>query len=270
MESKNIAIIAIAAILIIIAGLYASGMLAGDSSASGNKTITILAGAGTMKAMNELKENFENNNPGVNIDIRYGGSSELFGILETQKDADLFIPGDIKYVNEGMTKGYVINDTVRNITKHIPIIAVKDGNPKNITGLEDLGKSGVKVVLGDPKGPAIGSTTKKMLNKTNLTDKISPNVVTYTTTVNQLLTYLITGQADATIIWADMTTWSESQGKIKTVEIPKDQNIVKTIPIAVTVYTKDESLAMKFEDYATSAEGLEIWKKWGFEPLNQS
>ena len=90
MESKNIAIIAIVAIVIIIAGLYASGMLTGDSNTSGNKTITILAGAGTIKAMNELKDNFEKDNPGVTVNIRYGGSSELFGILETQKDADLF------------------------------------------------------------------------------------------------------------------------------------------------------------------------------------
>ena len=270
MESKNIAIIAIVAIVIIIAGLYASGMLTGDSNTSGNKTITILAGAGTIKAMNELKDNFEKDNPGVTVNIRYGGSSELFGILETQKDADLFIPGDIKYVNEGMNKGYIINDTVKNVTKHIPIIAVQEGNPKNITGLADLGNSDVKVVLGDPQGPAIGSTSAKILNKTNLTDNVTPNVVTYTTTVNQLLTYLVTGQADATIIWADMTTWSESQGKITTVEIPENQNIIKTIPIAVTVYTQDQDLAMKFEDYATSTEGLEIWKKWGFEPVNQS
>ncbi|HOI40537.1 MAG TPA: molybdate ABC transporter substrate-binding protein [Methanobacterium sp.] len=270
MESKNIAIIAIAAIIIIVAGLYASGMLTGNSSTSGNKTITILAGAGTMKAMNELKENFEDENPGVTIDIRYGGAAELFGILETQKDADLFLPGDMKYMTESMNKGYILNDTVRNVTKHIPIIAVQKGNPKNITGLADLGKSDVKVVLGDPKGPAIGPVSEKMFNKTNLTDNVTPNVVTYATTVNQLLTYLVTGQADATIIWADMTTWSEGQGKITTVEIPKDQNIIKTIPIAVTVYTKDESLAMKFEDYATSTEGLEIWKKWGFEPVNQN
>ena len=223
MESKNIAIITIVAIILIAVGLYASGIFTGNSTTSGNKTITILAGAGTIKPMNELKANFEEDNPGVSVDIRYGGAAELFGILETQKDADLFLPGDMKYMTESMNKGYILNDTVRNVTKHIPIIAVQKGNPKNITGLADLGKSDVKVVLGDPKGPAIGPVSEKMFNKTNLTDNVTRNVVTYATTVNQLLTYLVTGQADATIIWEDMTTWSEGQGKIKTVKYQKSE-----------------------------------------------
>ncbi len=269
MNSKNIAIIAAIAIIIIAGGVYASGLLsnsANNVAGSDANTVNVLAGAGFVKVTNDLKTEFEKKHPGVTVNVKNAGSAEIFGMLETQKTGDVFIPADYKYMEDAEKKGYVLNDTVKNITTNIPIIAVKKGNPKNINSLEDMTKSGVKVALGDPKGPAIGKTTEKILNKTNLTDEMKPNVVTYTTTVNQLLTYLITDQADAVIIWEDMATWDEGKGKIEVITIPKNQNIISTVPIATTVYAKNQ-WAAEFENFVVSPEGLAIWKKWGFEPI---
>jgi len=266
MNSKQYAIIGVIAIVIILAGLFASGAFNGITGEQ-NKTITVLGAAGLVKVTNDLKTEFEKENPGVTVNVKNGGSGELFGILETQKNADIFLPGDYKYMQDAVDKGYIQNDTVKNVTKNIPAIAVQKGNPKNITSIADLAKPGVKVALGDPSGPAIGKTSEKLLNKSGVNDTVQDNVIVKTTTVNQLLTYLVTGQADAVIIWQDMATWSEAQGKIDIIEIPQDQNIISTVPIAVTVYTKDKSLAKKFEDFVTSPKGKAIWEKWGYETL---
>jgi molybdate transport system substrate-binding protein len=266
MNSKQYAIIGIIAIVIILVGLFVSGAFNGITGEQ-NKTITVLGAAGLVKVTNDLKTEFEQENPGVTVNVKNGGSGELFGILETQKNADIFLPGDYKYMQDAVDRGYIQNDTVKNVTKNIPAIAVQKGNPKNITSLADLAKPGVKVALGDPNGPAIGKTSEKLLNKSGINNTVQNNVIVKTTTVNQLLTYLVTGQADAVIIWQDMATWSEAQGKIDIIEIPQDQNIISTVPIAVTVYTKDKSLAQKFEDFATGPKGKAIWEKWGYEPL---
>jgi molybdate transport system substrate-binding protein len=266
MNSKQYLIIAIIAIVIIIAGLYASGTLNGNISGQ-NKTINVLAAAGLVKVTNDLKTEFEKENPGVTVNIKNGGSGELFGLLETQKNADIFMPGDYKYMQDAVNKGYIINNTVKNVTKNIPAIAVQKGNPKNITSIADLGKPGVKVAIGDPSGPAIGKTSEQLFNKTGTNSTIQANVIVKTTTVNQLLTYLVTGQADAVIIWKDMATWSEAQGKIDIIKIPQDQNIISTVPIGITVYTKDNSLAQKFVDFSTGNKGKTIWEKWGYQPL---
>ena len=147
------------------------------------------------------------------------------------------------------------------------MIAVPKGNPKNITSLSDLARSGVRVVLGDPKGPAIGKVAKKILENANLWTNVSKNVVTFAPTVNQLLIYLATGQADAAIIWEDLTTWSQAKGKIQIVQIPPDQNIIKTIPTAVTNHAKDDGnyqIAVEFNNYIYDHK--EIWERWGFKP----
>ncbi len=51
MDLKQKAIIGIIAVVIIVAGIYASGII-NNGNAKGN--ITVLAGAGTMSAMNDL------------------------------------------------------------------------------------------------------------------------------------------------------------------------------------------------------------------------
>ncbi|NPA62578.1 MAG: molybdate ABC transporter substrate-binding protein [Methanococci archaeon] len=235
------------------------------------KTIIVLCGAGLMKPMNELITNFENKT-GAKVDVHYGGSAELFGILTTT-GGDVFIPGAYKYTADAAKRGLILNNTIKNITYHIPVIAVPKNNPKHIKNLSDLAKPGVRVVIGDPKACAIGKVAKAILEKNHLWTNVSKNIVVETPTVNQLLIYIATNQADATIIWEDMATWAEGKGKIEIIKIPKDENIIKTIPTAVTVYAKkdgDYDVAMAFNSYISSEEASKIWKKWGFIPYNNS
>jgi molybdate transport system substrate-binding protein len=266
--SKNNRIIVLIIILIIaiiaISGAYLNGAFnAGSSTEEGS--IDILVGAGFSKVGSDLIKEFNKKYPNIKVNAKYGGSGELFATLETQKSGDVFLPADYKYMEDAMKNGYIKNDTVKNITKNVPVIIVEKGNPKNITSLKDLAKSGVKVGIGEADGPAIGKATAKILEKNNLTDSVEENVVVKSTTVNQLLTYLVTGQVDATIIWEDMTVWEEGSGKIEVIEIPANENIESTVPIGITTFVKDTDASSKFEEFVTSEEGKKIWEKWGFE-----
>ena len=267
MNTKYIAIIGILVIVIIVAGAYASGILTGGNDVKGN--ITVLAGAGTMNAVNELKTTFEKQNPGTTINVQYGGSGELFAKLNSQKSADMVIPGDLSFMDNAKNKGYIINDTVKPIVYHIPVIAVQKGNPKNITSVADLAKPGLKVALGDPNATAVGKESATILNKTNQTTAVKSNVVVYAPTVNQLVTYLTSGQVDAAIITEDLGNSTAAQGKIEIIQIPKDQNAIATIGAGITTFTQNKDLATKFENYITSSDGLSIWEKNGFKPVNQ-
>jgi molybdate transport system substrate-binding protein len=268
MDSKKLAIIGIIVLIIIVIGVYASGSLNKGGSSGQNQTITVLAGAGFIKVTNDLKTEFEKTHPGVTINVKNGGSAELFGILETQKSADIFLPADYSYMQNAINAGDIQNSSVKNVTQNIPVIAVQKGNPKNITSLKDLANPGVKVALGDPKAAAIGKTTEQILSSSGLNETVQSNVIVKTTTVDQLLTYLVTGQADAVIIWQDMATWPEGQGKIEVIQIPTNETKISTVPIAETVYTKNNNLAKEFEDFATGPQGKAIWEKWGFKTLD--
>ena len=65
-----------------------------------------------------------------------------------------------------------------------------------------------------------------------------------------------------------MTSWGEASGKLEIVSIPEEQNKIKTIPTAVSIYTEDRELAEAFNTYIAGKEAKETWKKWGFEPCD--
>lgn len=256
-KQKFIAIIIIALILII-GGTYLSNLTSNNSQQSGS--ITVYAGAGFSEVGGELVKAFNEKYPNIEVNMRYGGSGELYAAMETQRNGDVFLPAAYKYMGEAMENGYVKNNTIVNITKNIPVIITQAGNPKNITSLQDLERTDVKVGLGESEGPAIGKTSQNIIEKNNLT--INPTVTT--TTVNQLVTYIISGEIDATIVWQALTVWEDNKGKIDVIEIPENQNNISTIPVAITTFTNNPEAAQLFVDFLTSPEGKEIWEKWGY------
>ena len=229
--------------------------------------LIIYSGAGLIKPMEELKGNFETLNK-IGVDVHYGSSGEIFSQVAAGQPCDVLIPGAEKYTQDALKNGWVIEDTIKKLVLHVPVIAVPQGNPANITGLEDLAKEGVRVSIGDPKAPAIGRVAKKMLTKNGLWDTVTPNITVYAPTVNQLLIYVALKQVDAAIIWEDLVTWAEGKGKLEVVRIPREQNIIMTIPTAVCTKAPNKDLALKFNEYVSSEEGMQIWKKWGFEPYS--
>lgn len=260
-------------LLITISILSVSGCIENGSSASVSgesknafegRQITVCSGAGLIKPMNKLIENFENET-GANVQVRYGGSAEIFGTLAS-KECDIFIPGDYYYTEQAMNRHYVFNESVKNVTLHVPVIAVPEGNPANVSGLKDLAKPGVKLALGDPKGPAIGKVSETICAQAGILPGTRNNTIVWTATVNQLLIYVVSGEVDATIIWEDMANWGEASGKIELIPIPEDQNEIKTIPTAISVYTEDPELAKAFNAYIAGEEAAETWEKWGFQP----
>jgi len=243
-------------------GLFCFFLTAGNAFGS---DLTIFSGAGLMKPMEEMRKNFESRQ-GIQVDVHYGSSGEIFGMVAAGQPCDVLIPGAEKYTQDALKNGWVIEETIRKIVLHEPVIAVPAGNPAGIKGLDDLAGSGVKVSIGDPKAPAIGRVAKKILTKAGLWEKVQPNIAVYAPTVNQLLIYVALKQVDAAIIWRDLTSWAEGKGKIETVAIDRERNIVNTIPSAVCTRAPHKETASKFNEYLSSAEGMAIWKKWGFEP----
>lgn len=239
-------------------------MFTGET-AKGN--ITVAAGAGTKAAMDDLKVEFEAKNPGTTVNIQYGNSAEIFSILETQKSADLVVPGDLTFMDNAKNKGYLANDSITPLVYHIPVIGVQKGNPKNINNISDLGQPGLKVGLGDVNGTAVGKQAVKLLNKTGNLEAVETNVVVYAPTVNQLMTYLTTGQVDAAIVMKDSAFRAANEGKIDIITIPEEQNEIGTIGVALTVFSENENTALKFLDFISSSEGMAIWEKHGFQPV---
>lgn len=222
--------------------------------------LLVYSGAGLKSAMEEIKKTFEKDNDVV-INYVYAGSAQLLSQIQTSGKGDVFIVGSqsaYKVINE---KGMAEESHL--VAHHTPVIAVPKGNPANITSLQDFTKDGVRVILGDPKSNAIGETANKIFAK-NKIEGVDKNVVTLTSTVNEILVALKAGNGDAAIITKDGASGNEDV--LDLIEIPEDQNIDQIIPICVLKNTTSHELAQKFVDFVASDDGKAIFEKHGFAP----
>jgi len=248
--------------VVVIGLLLSFGVMSAPVSAA-DEPLVVYCGAGLMKPMDELKAAFEERED-MPVRMIYAGSGELFGMIATRQEGDVYIPGAEKYTMDALEKGMVLEDGIETICYHVPVILVPGGNPAGIECLQDMAGEGVKVALADSKAAAIGKTADAILKKNNLTEAIEANVVTRPSTTNQLLIYTATGQVDAAIAWEDQATWGQAKGKVDIVRIPAEQNTIKTIPAAVVSFTGRADDANAFIQFITSEEGKTVWEKWGF------
>ncbi|MBW1673383.1 MAG: molybdate ABC transporter substrate-binding protein [Deltaproteobacteria bacterium] len=221
--------------------------------------LLVYSGAGMRKPMDKIGIAFEKKY-GVAVMYNYAGSNTLLSQIELTKKGDVYMPGATMYINKAKEKGFV--DYEKPVAYHIPVIAVPKGNPAKIRTLKDLTRPSVKIVFGDPMAAAIGKLGNKVLKKNKLYDDVQKNVIAHTATVNELVVYLCMKQTDASIIWKASLIGTEDKTDI--LEIPKEQNIVKVIPIGRLTFSKNKNRAKEFVDFVTSDKGKEIFEKCGF------
>jgi len=231
--------------------LYPQFGLAADS-------LLVYSGAGMRKPMDAIGAVFQKKF-GIQVKYNYAGSQALLSQMELTKEGDVYMPGETLYIEIAAKKGLV--DYQKLTCYHIPIITVPRGNPANITGLDDLARPGVKLIFGDPKVAATGRTAVAIMKKNGIYEKAWKNVIATVPTMNEVMVQIALGQADASINWWDTV---KAVKDIEVVEISKEQNMIRIIPVGVTTFTKNPETARKFVDFCASAEGKGIFEKHGF------
>jgi len=225
------------------------------------KSLKVYSGAGLSKPMTEIGQAFEKKT-GVKVEYNFAGSAQLLSQMELSKEGDVFIPGDLVDMDKAIAKG--LAKDYKKVVYHIPAIGVPKGNPAHITGLADLAKPGVKVIIGDEKACAIGKQAMSIFTKNKLWPAVEKNIVAKDATVNEVVTHTAMKQADASIITEDNAINAKD---IELISIPEDQNVIETVPVGALTFTKQAELAQQFVDFAASSEGKAIFKNLGWKPV---
>ena len=227
------------------------------SCPSGEKGLFLYCGAGLRPPVGEIVEIFSQEY-NVKVDCSYGGAGTLLNQIQLTKRGDLFMPGDVSYIDHA---GELI------ICKHrvcylIPVILVKKGNPKNIKGIDDLVAPGIRLGLGNPKAVPVGRKAIEIFEKANIKiKKVEKNLVFSAMTVNELGVQIKVGKIDAAIVWDGVAAYFSDSADI--IEIPKERNAISTVAIALLSCSMHK-LAQNFIDFISSEQGQEIFHKHHF------
>ena len=220
-------------------------------------TLDVFAAASLTAAFNSAKATLAASNSGLSLTYNFAGSNALVTQIQQGDPADVFASADTKNMDKLVAAGLV--ETPATFARTRLEIAVAPGNPKHITGLSDLAKTGVTVVL-EAVGVPAGDYTRSVLASQHIT----VNAKSMETDVKSALAKVASGEADATVVY--VTDVQAAGSTVTGITIPDSLQPTITYPIAVVKATKDHATAQAFVDSAVSGEVQKALEAAGFLP----
>jgi molybdenum ABC transporter molybdate-binding protein len=223
--------------------------------------LTFFVGSVNRRALEETVKEFAQREV-VEINTVYNGCGiltaqmrSMLGDDQTGGFPDMYMACDVYYLD---TVRDLFQDAV-NVSNTDIVIVVQEGNPKQIQGLPDLARPGVRVAVGQPEQCTIGVLSKRLLQAEGLYEEVQQNIVTQTATSALLVPNITTGSADAVLAYATDTL--AEQDKCDTV--PIDSPLAKAIqPYSIARSSDFKYLGRRL--YQAIARSRERFEKAGF------
>ena len=236
------------------------------------KTLIAFTAASLKGVSDAIGPAYSNATPGTTVKFNLDGTQVLKQQLENGAKADVLISASNTYTNALKNEGYLINDTVKNLTSNYIIVIIPAANPGHINSLADLGTPGKKIAMGTPDVP-VGVNTRqaiaKLANDTfNATwnSTLFNNVVSYETQEPGVVTKVSLGEVDAGFVY-ESSYKAAPNGTLNAIVIPVKENSLQTYTIGITNTTSDENASLQFETFMLSPQGQQILSDFGFRPI---
>jgi len=148
------------------------------------------------------------------------------------------------------------------------VLITPKGNPAAIKSVEDLARPGVCVVLAPGASPPGGDSVKAILRKAGIEDEVNKNVVVKGSCVQMIISDVIHGKGDVSIVELRLTRMPRFARKVDIITIP--DTLQPTPPLTFTIgvmkFAKDRTLADHYANFICSEEGQTFFSRAGFIP----
>ncbi|MCM3698051.1 molybdate ABC transporter substrate-binding protein [Paenibacillus macerans] len=233
-----------------------------NSTASSKVELLVSAAASLTESMDELKTIYEAAHNDVNLTFNYGASGTLQQQIEQGAPADLFLSAGKKQMDALLDKGFINSELTANLLTNDLVLIVPENATVQINALEDLEQAG-NIAIGTPESVPAGKYAQQTLTYFKLWDSLQPKLV-MTKDVKQVLSYVETGNADAGFVYKTDAAVSDKV-KIALTADPASHDPIE-YPAGVLTGSQHPDEATAFYEFLQSAEAMEVFKKYGFNP----
>jgi len=201
---------------------------------------------------------------GVDFDEIPNGCGILVAQIKNGIVPEAYVACDDSFMNDVQD----IFDSRVNLTNNFLVIVVRKGNPWRIKTLKDLKQDRLRVGLGHGINSAMGSLTKKMLEKYGIYESLKQGGHMREFDSGHMLvnTFLAPKAAamDVMIVYRSNVMSNPSNlEKCEVIEL-NEAEAVATQPYAIAKKGNHKHLMKRFFDVVTSQENSEIFKEAGF------
>lgn len=220
--------------------------------------LMIASGAGYKKPVTEVVGAFKEKS-GLQVDVAYG-NIQMVANQAKQTDEISCIIGDKKFL-AGL-ESVVQFTSYQNIGKGILVLAYRNGI--TINDISDLLSENIKSVFMPQDGKAIyGVAAAEALKSYGYTDQLAAKTSSVAT-VPQVVSYLLTGEADAGFI--NLTEAVANKDKLGGyIIIPQDKYTDIMIVAGVVKGFEENANLKSFISFLTTEQAISCFKKYGVE-----
>ena len=239
-----------------LAGLATVALIAaGCSDGADPDVLTVYAASSLTTAFEQLAEDFEADHDGVQVRLTFGGSSDLAAQIDQGAPADVFAAAD-QDTMAGLADSDLVTDPV-DFAGNTLMIAVPPDNPAAVTGLADLARDDVRLVVCAPAVPC-GAAAARLAEQQGV--ELSP--VSEEQSVTDVLTKVGSAEADAGLVY--VTDVAAAGDDVRGIEVPGAGTVVNTYPIATVADSERPALAQEFVDLVRGPQGQRVLRALGF------
>ncbi len=257
----------------------------GNSAANepGQTTLNLVGYSVLEQANAGVIKGFQGTAPGKNVEFKtsYGASGDQSRAVEAGQPADevhLSLEPDVtRLVAAGLVaKNWKDNATQGICTDSVVVLVVRKGNPKHITGWNDLTKPGVKIITPNPASSgsakwnllaAYGHVLAQGGSAKQASDYVTSffkNTVALPDSGRDATTAFESGNGDVLLSYENEAILARQSGADFDYVVP-DQTLLIQNPCAVT--TGAPKAASDFLDYQKSKAGQKAYAETGYRPL---
>lgn len=190
---------------------------------------------------------------------------------------DIYASVDLGHLKALKAKGKM--DKYLIYTHNALNLIVAKGNPKQIKGIDDLGREDIKIMLPNPIDEGIMTFyAKKVLQRHKLWDKISggkeckscdttPNVHFTTVHHREIPDGLKAGTVDTGIVWATETKNALEEGHaVESIPLPAEDSLINQVSYAIgtLIGNAHQNAATKYLDFLRTDKGQQAYARFGF------
>ena len=231
------------------------GAADGQSSAE-EVTLQVFAAASLQEPFEELAEQFEARNEGVDVQLNFAGSSTLVEQIQQGAPADVFASANTSNMDK-LVEADLHGAEPVDFTSNTLMIAVPAGNPAGVTDLASLTEEELNLVVCAPEVPC-GAATETVEEAAGLT--FSP--VSEEQSVTDVLNKVTSGEADAGLVY--VTDVKKAGDAVWGIDFPESDAAVNIYPITTVKGTENAELGQEFVDLVRREDGQELLAGYGF------
>jgi len=250
-----------ASLFMLSVGILSLGLLIGCSkkeTQDTSKELVVLCGSSFVPPTEQLCSEFTAKT-GIKVVSTTAGSEDFLPLVKTGQKGDILVTHDpyLDYVRDANA----LADHVQ-VGFVAPVLVVQKGNPKGLTRIEDLTRSGLKVALSNPEYSTCGELVFALLDKKSIKTAVMKNVENRLTKGHSNIgNFLKTQAVDAGVMWNGVAHTFRDSLEIVPTPYEYDQEI--RVHIIGLNYTKQTESLKQFIEFVRD-RGPEVFAEYGY------